>query len=85
MGLRTRGLGDAGTWDAGTRGRSDAGTRGRGDSGMRGRGDVGLENVGTRDVVLEDVINKQHLIFVLNFKVQFSVLSRKILYLSFSS
>ena len=62
---RTRGLGDAGTWDAGTRGRGtrglgdagtwDLGTRGRGDVGTRGRGDAGLGDVGR-----EDVINKKH-------------------------
>ena len=48
MGLWTRGLGDAGTWDAGTRGRRDAGTRGRGDAGTLGRGDVGTWGRGTR-------------------------------------
>ena len=31
MGLGTRGLGDAGTWDAGTRGRRNSGTSGRKD------------------------------------------------------
>ena len=53
MGLGTRGLGDAGTWDSGTRGRGDAGTRGRRNSGTSGR---------------KDVINKQHLNFALNLQ-----------------
>ena len=62
MGLGTRGLGDAGGWDAGTQGRRDvgcrdAGTRGLGDAGMwyagtQGRGDArtrGRRDVGCRD------------------------------------
>ena len=76
----TRGRGDVGTW-----GRGDVGTWGRGDVGTRGRGDVGLGDLGrgTRgrgtqkrlglgDVgptALEDVINKQHLIFSLNLLI----------------
>ena len=84
MGIGTRGLGDSGTWDSGmrgrgTRGRRDVGrgTRRRGDSGTGdwglGTGDsktLRLGDVGRRG--LEDLINKQHMIF--------SVLSRKVLY-----
>ena len=39
MGLGTRGLGDSGMWDAGTRGRGVAGTPGRRDAGTPGRRD----------------------------------------------
>ena len=58
-----------GTWDARTRGLrdlglGDAGTRGRGDVGTWGRGDAG-----TWDAGLGDVINKQHLIFLLNLLI----------------
>ena len=78
MGLGTRGLGDSGTWDSGTRGR---GTRERGDVGLGDAGtwDAGrrTRGLGTRDSKtlrlgdvgrrgLEDVINKQHVIFSLN-------------------
>ena len=76
----TRGRGDVGTWgrgDVGTWGRGDVGTWGR---GTWGRGDVGLGNAGdagTWDAGLgdagptglEDVINKQHLIFSLNLLI----------------
>ena len=64
-GLRDVGLGDAGTWDAGTPGH---GTQGHGTRGLRDW------RCGTRkrwDSGKWD-INKQHL--------QFSVLSRKVLY-----
>ena len=86
MGLGTW---DSGTWDAGTR---DAGTRGRrdvglGDTGTWGRGDVGtwdskmlgpgMWHVGTRRRDKQTTPDF--------CKVQFSVLSRKILYLSFGS
>ena len=55
------GLGDAGTWDSGTPGLGtwDSGTR---DSKTLGLGDVGPTG-------LEDVINKQHLIFSLNLLI----------------
>ena len=69
---------DVGTWDSGTRGR---GTRGRWDVGRANAGtwDAGrrARGLGTRDsktlrlgdvgrTGLEDVINKQHMIFSLN-------------------
>ena len=81
MGLGTRGLREAGTWGRGTRGRGDAGTRGRGDvwtwdSKTLG---LGMSDAGTRGRDKQTI----NLIFVLNCKVQFSVLLRKILYLSF--
>ena len=68
MGLGTRGLGDSGSWDSGTRG---CGTPGHQDVGCgdSGTGYAGLGKVGTRGVGrmgLEDMINKQHLIFSLN-------------------
>ena len=73
MEIRTQRLGDSGTWDSGTEGHRDAGTPGR---GTRERRDVGRGDAGTResktwrlgDVArrgLEDVINKQHMIFSL--------------------
>ena len=81
----TWGRGDVGTWgrgDVGTWGRGDVGTWGRGDVGL---GDVGLGDAGTRDsgtrnsktlglgdvgtTGLEDVINKQHLIYSLNLLI----------------
>ena len=68
---------DSGTSGRGTRGRGDVGTRGRGDVGLgdlgrgtRGRGTqkrLGLGDVGP--TALEDVINKQHLIFSLNLLI----------------
>ena len=45
MGLGTRGLGDAGGWDAGTQGRGDAGTPGSRDAGTW---DSGKWDAGTR-------------------------------------
>ena len=81
----TRGRGDVGTWgrgDVGTRGRGTRerrgrrdlgrGTRGRGtrkrwDSGTRDSKTLGLGDVGPTG--LEDVINKQHLIFSLNLLI----------------
>ena len=78
----TSGRGTRGRGDAGTRGRGDVGTRGRGDVGTWGRGtwDAGTWDSGTRDsktlglgdvgpTGLEDVINKQHLIFSLNLLI----------------
>ena len=68
MGLGTRGL--VGTWDSGTRGRGDVGTWGRGDVGTWG--DAGTWDAGFGDAGptgLEDVINKQHLIFSLNLLI----------------
>ena len=59
-GRGTRGRGDAGTWDART---WDAGRRTRG-LGTRDSKTLRLEDVGRRG--LEDVINKQHMIFSLN-------------------
>ena len=76
-GRGTWGRGDVGRWgrgDVGTRGRGDAGTRGRGEVGPRGRGDVGTR--GRKDARtselrdargFEDVINKYHLTFALNW------------------
>ena len=67
---RTRrdvGLGDVGTW-----GRGDVGTRGRGDVGLGNAGDAGTWDAGLGDAGptgLEDVINKQHLIFSLNLLI----------------
>ena len=58
----TRGRGDVGTWDLGTRGRGTRERRGRRDSKTLGLGDVGPTG-------LEDVINKQHLIFSLNLLI----------------
>ena len=82
---RTRGLRDVGLGDAGTRGRGDAGTWGRGDAGTWDSGTPGTPGLGTRDsgtrdsktlgfgdvepTGLEDVINKQHLIFSLNLLI----------------
>ena len=76
---RTRGLG---TWDSGTRGRGDVGLGDAGtwDSGMPGMPGLGTRDSGTRDsktlglgdvgpTGLEDVINKQHLIFSLNLLI----------------
>ena len=95
MGLGTRGLGDAGMQgceDSGTRGRGDRGTRGRGDAGTRRRGDVGtwdskaglgMWDVGTRG--RDKQTNKSTWFLRWIVKYNFSVLSRKILYLSFSS
>ena len=56
--LSERAVSGTGTWDAGTTGRGTRGA-GRGDSKTLGLGDVGPTG-------LEDVINKQHLIFSLN-------------------
>ena len=81
---RTRGrgdvrFGDAGTWDAGTPGRQDSGTPGRRDVETWDAKTLGLGmwDVGTwrRDKQTDT----QHLMFALNCKVQFSVLSRKVL------
>ena len=68
-GLRDVGLGDAGTWGRGDVGTWDLGTRGRGtrDSGTRDSKTLGLGDVGPTG--LEDVINKQHLIFSLNLLI----------------
>ena len=55
----TWGRGDAGTWDSGTPGTPGLGTW---DSKTLGLGDVGPTG-------LEDVINKQHLIFSLNLLI----------------
>ena len=52
--------------------------RGLGDAGKRGSVDSGTWDVG----IVEDVINKQHLIFV---KYNISMLSRKVSHLFFSS
>ena len=84
-GLGTRGcedlgLGDARTWDMGTPGRGtwetrDGGTRGlgTGDSKTLRLGDVGRRG-------LEDVINKQHMIFSLNlFSTIFGALEKGII------
>ena len=71
---------DSGTSGRGTRGRGDVGTWGRGDAGTRGRGDAGTWDSGTPGTPgrgtrgrgaygLEDVINKQHLIFSLNLLI----------------
>ena len=79
-GLRDVGLGDAGTWRRGDVGTWDLGTRGRGDVGLGNAGDAGTRDSGTRDsktlglgdvgpTGLEDVINKQHLIFSLNLLI----------------
>ena len=69
----TPGLWDSGTWDSGMRGCGMRGceTRGRRDVGCEdsGTGYAGLGKVGTRALGrtgLEDMINKQHLIFSLN-------------------
>ena len=63
------GLGDAGTWDSGTPGTPGLGTRDSGtrDSGTRDSKTLGLGDVGPTG--LEDVINKQHLIFSLNLLI----------------
>ena len=72
---RGRGDGDVGTW-----GRGDVGLWGRGDVGTPGTPGLGTRDSGTRDsktlglgdvgpTGLEDVINKQHLIFSLNLLI----------------
>ena len=64
LGTWDLGLGDAGTWDSGTPGTPGLGTR---DSGTRDSKTLGLGDVGPTG--LEDVINKQHLIFSLNLLI----------------
>ena len=75
-----------GLGDTGTRGRRDAGTPGRRDVGRGTRGlrtrdskTLRLGNVGRRG--LEDVINKQHMIFSLNLlSTIFGALEKGIIY-----
>ena len=64
-----RGRGDVGTWGRGDAGTWDSGTLGLGtrDSGTRDSKTLGLGDVGPTG--LEDVINKQHLIFSLNLLI----------------
>ena len=71
-GRGTRGRGDVGTWGRGTWGRGDvglgnAGDAGTWDSGTRDSKTLGLGDVGPTG--LEDVINKQHLIFSQNLLI----------------
>ena len=63
----TWGRGDVGTWGRGTWGRGDVGLGNAGDAGDAGTWDAGLGDAGPTG--LEDVINKQHLIFSLNLLI----------------
>ena len=63
--MGTRGYGDMGTW-----GHRDMGTRVRGYAGTR---DARTSELGHPRRGLEDVTNKQHLIFQLNFNCKIQV------------